>query len=45
MREQGVGAGGHAYKGRHGIRYEQPHPDAWMEEVTMELGCVPMAYK
>ncbi|CAM9220722.1 unnamed protein product [Ectocarpus sp. 4 AP-2014] len=32
-REQGVGAGGHAYKGRHGIRYEQPHPDAWMEEL------------
>ncbi|CAM9304611.1 unnamed protein product, partial [Ectocarpus fasciculatus] len=33
MREQGVGAGGHAYKGRHGIRYEQPHPDVWMEEL------------
>lgn len=37
-REDGVGAGGAAYKGRHGIRYEQTHSDSWLEDVKQEVG-------
>eukprot|EP00903_Cladosiphon_okamuranus_P011376 g10722.t1 len=36
MREEGVGAGGAAFKGRHGIRYEQTHSDSWLEGVKQE---------
>ncbi|CAM9194225.1 unnamed protein product, partial [Hapterophycus canaliculatus] len=32
MREEGVGVGGAAFKGRHGIRYEQTHSDSWLED-------------
>lgn len=37
MREEGVGAGGAAFKGRHGIRYEQTHSDSWLEDVKQEV--------
>eukprot|EP00752_Nemacystus_decipiens_P005914 g5345.t2 len=36
MRDDGVGAGGAAFKGRHGIRYEQTHSDSWLEDVKQE---------
>lgn len=36
MREEGVGAGGAAYHGRHGIRYEHSHSDTWLEELKQE---------
>lgn len=38
MREDGVGAGGAAFKGRHGIRYEQTLSDSWLEDVKQEVG-------
>ena len=38
MREEGVGAGGAAFKGRHGIRYEQTHSDSWLEDTKQEVG-------
>lgn len=37
MREDGVGAGGAAFKGKHGIRYEQTHSDSWLEDVKQEV--------
>ncbi|CAM9112939.1 unnamed protein product [Scytosiphon promiscuus] len=36
MREEGVGVGGAAFKGRHGIRYEQTHSDSWLEDVNQK---------
>ncbi len=37
MREDGVGAGGAAFKGKHGIRYEQTQSDSWLEDVKQEV--------
>lgn len=38
MREEGVGVGGAAFKGRHGIRYEQTHSDTWLEDAGQRVG-------
>lgn len=38
MREDGVGTGGAACKGRHGIRYERTHSDTWLEDIKTEVG-------
>lgn len=36
IREEGVGAGGAAFHGRHGIRYQHAHSDSWVEELKQE---------